>query len=1577
MEDPHTRGEIADNMNITDIDPSELENRLPFLHYDFHNVSVVLNRKFAAIRQQLGNSFNFEMRSEAKRLKSFLSYNKLSSWCPSAMANAGFYFTGVDLSIQCFCCGLILCVTSLRKQPYENHVKHNPACGFIQGRDVGNIPKYEVRVQPSENDQRDVQEYTAEESRLQSFTDWPFYARIQPDKLSIAGFFFTGRRDTVQCFSCKGCLGNWEETDDPWKEHAKWFPECCFLMSRKTPDEIKQYITCYRGFPEFAGKNFTQSFGDRILPTVPGSTNLNIFENEGVRLESFKGWPEDANATPADLAKAGFFYTGISDTVICFCCEIGLHMFEPGDDPYLEHLKHNSTCEFLQTLTDMKQKMIFNEHQIHNEPVQLLLCLLLPCLADLLDLFHALWVPDCDLMPSKKKTVAKKVAVEGTGPLGPFLSRLSLHVPESPGVPKTGLVPASSESHSGGTSERMKSDLRGASFCMMEDIRLMTSDIKMALHEEIVDLRRDFSNWVDLVEEANMEISDQEKTTTTLESGGRRAVQEKTSRPDPTADHLHRVFLAMPVLNFLTILSCRCSLIRDIRSLRQLQHDRSQKSDECWIHEARKLKHQLVDLYNSPSFSKLSPFPNSSHVSIDLKSLFADISVTSKDIRDQPLEQLTLPDILSDLGDITMIEGEAGSGKTALLKKIAILWASGCCTILSRFSLVFYISLSSTDGQQTLTDIICKQLIGPSSYLTEETLVEIMEGLKNQVLFLVDDYGVMDPVPEAIEELFLNNHWNRLSLAVTVRKDRGRKLRQGARTILSIQDFPLYSSISIYRELFSHNILFLEVFVVSLEASKTCQAALKTPLFTFALCIFWIQNANENTASDISVCRAYLMLNLLKHPKETEIAEALVLSCGELALNGLFQSQFDFTDEDLSAACVNSDHVLKFGLMIKFTSQRLQPIYRFFHPSFQEFLAAKRISELLQSVDNVQQKKGFLYLNEINTFLRVVGRFYNFLKYSCIHSPKTTSIIISHLFSLLNNSEAFDCQSDTKLHLQHHPEQAWREEILKASSSSNPDLHLSFVIHMVLNFAIEAAHHGMSMTEYAQIILQFLKGKDIYVDLEFPNKDLFQFFTEYPEGLSLIRSLHLFIRENDTDLNCLQKDEFDSDWDLPEVDQDYSMAFPPVTNTALNEDVNSYYRNNIDLSSFGFNQSHYKVPVLKVEAKCINKSKEKIVQNLMIFFSISDHIELELQKCQGFVECIHPCIEKYKDLFVKFSICNVKLTTEEQELITQMCSLQSLKITDGQAPEYLLTNLDKFKQLKELILSGIWDVFGFLTESLKSLSFLEKLVIKTVTAMSSSFADIISNLTNLTSFHLNCDWCPEFGKLMAAISKNGKIQELNMHGSFIASKDIIYLASALQSLKHLKVLDIGGQQFINIEDAKILAQALPSLVHLEELELPSGSAMKDTATSIIQQFQYLPNLRILIFNKVLNDISLLSLAKQTSTGLLNNIQKLHLAVNHDVTQSGWRDFFQTVHNLPKLNELYITRLYSHMFKMDPLTMIALVQCVSRLHSLNTLSMHGWLLDEKDVDMFESMKKNHPQAKSFLLLWQWTLPFSPL
>lgn len=145
-------------------------------------------------RMKMKKGFNSQMRSEAKRLKTFVTYDTFRSWTPQEMAAAGFYHTGVKLGVQCFCCSLILFSTSVRQVPIEDHKKLRPECEFLLGKDVGNIGKYDVRVKSPEKMLRGGKaRYREEEARLESFEDWPFYAHgTSPRALSAAGFVFTG-----------------------------------------------------------------------------------------------------------------------------------------------------------------------------------------------------------------------------------------------------------------------------------------------------------------------------------------------------------------------------------------------------------------------------------------------------------------------------------------------------------------------------------------------------------------------------------------------------------------------------------------------------------------------------------------------------------------------------------------------------------------------------------------------------------------------------------------------------------------------------------------------------------------------------------------------------------------------------------------------------------------------------------------------------------------------------------------------------------------------------------------------------------------------------------------------------------------------------------------------------------------------------------------------------------------------------------------------------------------------------------------------------------------------------------------
>ena len=42
----------------------------------------------------------------------------------------------------------------------------------------------------------------------------------------------------VLCFYCDGGLNKWDPSDDPWTEHAKWFPMCGYLILKKGADFV-------------------------------------------------------------------------------------------------------------------------------------------------------------------------------------------------------------------------------------------------------------------------------------------------------------------------------------------------------------------------------------------------------------------------------------------------------------------------------------------------------------------------------------------------------------------------------------------------------------------------------------------------------------------------------------------------------------------------------------------------------------------------------------------------------------------------------------------------------------------------------------------------------------------------------------------------------------------------------------------------------------------------------------------------------------------------------------------------------------------------------------------------------------------------------------------------------------------------------------------------------------------------------------------------------------------------------------------------------------------------------------------
>ncbi|XP_062611236.1 baculoviral IAP repeat-containing protein 7-A-like isoform X2 [Saccostrea cucullata] len=186
-------------------------------------------------------------------------------------------------------------------------------------------------------------DYKTVESRLKTFVFWPFNDKQNKVLLVQCGFFFTGQQDIVRCFACDIGLAEWDETDDPWSEHARHSPHCKYLKKMKGQDFI----------------NHVQQEWRKIYnPKTPQMQDFNR------RLESFQTekWPSSITQTPKQIAEAGFYFTGEEDAVRCHYCDGGLREWEPGDDPWTEHARWFPFCKFvmkikgIQFIDEIQQK---------------------------------------------------------------------------------------------------------------------------------------------------------------------------------------------------------------------------------------------------------------------------------------------------------------------------------------------------------------------------------------------------------------------------------------------------------------------------------------------------------------------------------------------------------------------------------------------------------------------------------------------------------------------------------------------------------------------------------------------------------------------------------------------------------------------------------------------------------------------------------------------------------------------------------------------------------------------------------------------------------------------------------------------------------------------------------------------------------------------------------------------------------------------------------------------------------------------------------------------------------------------
>lgn len=282
------------------------------------------------------------MNYEESRLRTFSEWPSDAPVEAARIASGGFYYTGLGMEVQCFSCGGKISEWNTGDHVMAKHRRLDPRCPFIVNPATsGNIPR--LQHNNSRICEVDIQRLQTENSRLETYLNWPAGHIVTPQNLARAGFYYLQQGDKVKCAFCNGIVGFWEVGDDPKNEHRRHFPNCTFVQSNFGETRAISPVNI-----ETTSNSNESKFDllDLGIQTHKGPRQCD-FATVEARLRTYINWPVELIQTPEMLSEAGFYYVGIGDQVRCFHCDGGLRHWDPQDEPWVEHARWFPSCSYL------------------------------------------------------------------------------------------------------------------------------------------------------------------------------------------------------------------------------------------------------------------------------------------------------------------------------------------------------------------------------------------------------------------------------------------------------------------------------------------------------------------------------------------------------------------------------------------------------------------------------------------------------------------------------------------------------------------------------------------------------------------------------------------------------------------------------------------------------------------------------------------------------------------------------------------------------------------------------------------------------------------------------------------------------------------------------------------------------------------------------------------------------------------------------------------------------------------------------------------------------------------------------
>ncbi|XP_063086226.1 NLR family CARD domain-containing protein 4 isoform X2 [Cavia porcellus] len=666
------------------------------------------------------------------------------------------------------------------------------------------------------------------------------------------------------------------------------------------------------------------------------------------------------------------------------------------------------------------------------------------------------------------------------------------------------------------------------------------------------------------------------------------------------------------------------------------------------------LAQDLKILYQTPSFLNFYPLGKDFDIIFNLKSIFTEPVLWRKDQHHHHVEQLTLNGLLETLQNPCIIEGESGKGKTTLLQRIAMLWASGTCRTLTKFKFVFFLRLSRAQGG--LFETLCDQLLDVPDTLGRQTFKSMLLKLQQRVLFLLDGYNEFEPqnCPE-IEALIKENHRFKNMVIVTTTTESLRHIRQFGAQIIEVGDMTENSAQVLIREVLIKELA--EGLLLQIKSSRSLRNLMKTPLFVIITCIIQMGENEFHAHTQTTLFRTFYDLLIHKNKHKHRGATAVDFSrslehCGDLALEGVFSHRFDFELEDVS--CVNEDVLVTTGLLCKHTAQRFKPKYKFFHNSFQEYVAGRRLSGLLTSPEPEEVAKGNAYLQKMVCISDITSLYSNLLLYTCGSSAAATRAVLRHLTGVCQHG-SLDGLSVTRRPL-------WRQASIQSmNNTTDQEILKAININSFAECGINLFQESVSKSTLSHEFETFFHGKSLYINSENIPDYLFDFFECLPNCASALNLIKL---------------DF------------YGGALASRDKATAEGSSETYIPNRAVSLFFNWKQEFQTLEVILRDFSKLNK---KDIKYLGKIFSSATSLRLYIKRCAGVAGTLSSVLGSCKNIH-SLMVDSSPLTVEDEQYIASVTNLTTLSIHNlhtQRPPGGLTEGLGNLKNLTKLILGNI------------------------------------------------------------------------------------------------------------------------------------------------------------------------------------------------------------------------------------------------------------------------------------------------